>query len=114
MWPETWREIWLPLIDEPLDEGEDSVPKDIFCELYRELAKALNAKPSIEALAEIIDDPVHSMEAFKRTAASDLAGERSVVTFLESAHPALDDLGGDGQRNPVELHGFGGLSSWAV
>lgn len=36
VWSETWREIWLPLID------HEGVPEDIFCELYRELAKALN------------------------------------------------------------------------
>ncbi len=31
---ETWREIWLPLIDEPLREGDDDVPANAFCELY--------------------------------------------------------------------------------
>ena len=41
MWSETWREIWFPLIGEPLGEREESVPEDIFCELYRDLAKAL-------------------------------------------------------------------------
>ena len=35
VWSETWREIWLPLID------HEDVAEDIFCELYRELARAL-------------------------------------------------------------------------
>ena len=99
VWSETWREIWLPLIDEPLGESEEGVPEDIFYELYRELAKALKTQPSIEALADIIDDPVQSREAFENTTAADLAGERAVVIFLEAAHPALDDLGGDELTN---------------
>ena len=99
VWSEMWREVWLPLIDQPLCEGEDGVPEDIFCELYREVARALKAQPSIEALADVIDDPVQSREAFKKTTAADLTGERSVVTFLEAAHPAFDDLGGDELSN---------------
>ena len=71
------------------------VPEDIFCELYREVARALKAQPSIEALADVIDDPAQSREAFEKTTAADLTGERAVVTFLEAAHAVLDDLGGD-------------------
>ena len=58
VWSETWRETWLPLIDKPLGKGKEGVPQDIFCELYRELAKALRSQPSVEALADIVDDPV--------------------------------------------------------
>lgn len=99
VWSEMWREVWLPLVDQPLREGEDGVPEDIFCELYRELARALKAQPSIEALVDVIDDPVQSREAFESTTAADLASERLVVTFLEAAHLALDDLGGDELSN---------------
>ena len=99
VWSELWREVWLPLIDEPLREGEDDVPEDIFCELYREVARALKNQPSIEALADVIDEPIQSREAFEKTTAADLAGEGAVVTFLEAAHPALDDLGGDELSN---------------
>ena len=99
VWAETWHEIWFPLMDEPLSDNEEGVPFDLFCELYRELAKALKAQPSIEALADIIDDPVQSREAFEKTTEADLAGERAVVTFLEAAHPALDDLVGDELSN---------------
>ena len=98
VWSEMWREVWLP-IDQPLREGEDGVPEDIFCELYREVARALKAQPSIEALADVIDDPVQSRDAFEKTTAADLTGERAVVTFLEAAHPALDDLDGDELSN---------------
>lgn len=45
VWSETWREIWLPLIE------HEGVPEDIFCELYRSLAPALKDKPSVEAQA---------------------------------------------------------------
>lgn len=93
VWSETWREIWLPLID------QEGVPEDIFCELYRELARALKDKPSVEALADIIDNPVQSREAFERTGAIEFAGERALVAFLEAAHSALEELAGDELSN---------------
>ncbi len=92
-WSETWREIWLPLID------HEDVPEDIFCELYRELARALKDKPSVEALADIIDNPVQSREAFEQTGANEFADERALVAFLEAAHSALDELAGDELSN---------------
>lgn len=93
VWSETWREIWLPLID------HEGVPEDIFCELYRELAPALKNQPSVEALADIIDNPVQSREAFEKTGANDFTGERALVAFLEAAHSALDELAGDELSN---------------
>ena len=99
VWPETWRGIWLPLLNEPLAERGEGVPQDVFCELFRELAKALRSQPSVEALADVIDDPVQSREAFEKTSAGDLAGERELVAFQEAAHPMLDDLGGDELSN---------------
>jgi hypothetical protein len=93
VWSETWREIWLPLID------HEDVPEDIFCELYRELAKALKSPPSVEDLADTIDNPLQSREAFEKTRSEDLAGERALVAFFEAAHDALEELGGDGLTN---------------
>lgn len=93
VWSEIWREIWLPLID------HEGIPNDIFCELYRELAPALKLRPSIEALADIIDDPRQSREAFEATSYIDLGGERALVTFLENAHEAIDEFGGDDLSN---------------
>jgi hypothetical protein len=102
VWTETWREIWLPLID------QEDVPEDIFCELYRELAPALKAKPSVEDLADIIDNPIQSRDAFENTTADKIASERALVRFMEAAHPTLDELAGDGLSNRyfVLLAGF--------
>lgn len=86
VWSETWREIWLPLID------HEDVPEDIFCELYRALAAALKNEPSVEALADIIDNPAQSREAFEHARAEDIAGERALVDFLEAAHDALEEF----------------------
>ena len=99
VWSETWREIWLPLIDEPLGESEEGVPEDIFCELYRALAPALSRHPSVEELADIIDNPVQSHEAFDATTANDFAGERALVGFFEAAHDVLEELSGDELTN---------------
>mgnify|MGYP000461385729 CR=1 FL=1 len=93
VWSETWREIWTPLID------QENVPEDVFCELYRALAPTLRVPPSVEALADIIDNPMQSREAFEATRAEDIAGEPGLVSFLEAAHTALDDLVGDPLSN---------------
>ncbi|MDW8258670.1 MAG: hypothetical protein RML32_04435 [Gammaproteobacteria bacterium] len=93
VWSETWREIWRPLID------HEDVPDDIFCELYRELASALKSPPSIEELADIIDDTVQSREAFQNTTSEDLAGERALVSFFEASYEVLEGLGGDKLSN---------------
>ena len=99
VWTETLREIWLPLIEEPLAEDDDGLPVDIFCELYRALAPALSPPPSVEDLADIIDNPVQSREAFEATTANGLAGERVLVGFFEAAHDTLEELGGDELTN---------------
>ncbi len=99
VWSETWREIWLPLID------DEDVPEDIFCELFRVLAGdpkrpgALKTTLSLEGLADIIDNPLQSREAFERTTTQDLAGERALVTFLESVHDALEEVGSEDLTN---------------
>lgn len=99
VWSETWREIWLPLID------HEGVPEDIFCELYRELAGspkkpgAIRVTPSLEVLADIIDNSAQGRATFEGTTAEELASETALVRFLEAAHPTLDDLGGDALSN---------------
>ena len=99
VWSETWREIWLPLIHEPLAESEEGVLEDIFCDLYRTLAPALSPSPSIENVADIIGNPVQSRVAFEGTTAIDFAGERALVGFFEAAHDALEELSGDELAN---------------
>ena len=99
VWAETWREIWLPLIEQPLAEDDEGLPEDIFCELYRALASALSPRPSVEDLADIIGNPVQSREAFAATTANDFAGERALVGFFEAMHDALEEMGGDELTN---------------
>jgi hypothetical protein len=53
----------------------------------------------LEALADIIDNPAQSREAFGKTRADDFAGERALVAFLEAAHSTLDELAGDALSN---------------
>lgn len=98
IWAETWPAIWLPLV-EPASDDDPSAPADVFCELYRVFAKAFKTPISVEALAEIIDDPAQSREAFERLVAGDFASERSLVTCLESASEELEGLGGDALAN---------------
>lgn len=93
VWSETWREIWLPLVD------YENVPDDIFCELYRELTKVLRSQPSAQELADIIDDPIQSQETFKKITSADLAGESSLVSFFEGVSEVLEDLGSESLAN---------------
>ncbi len=105
VWSEARREIWQPLIEQPLNDNDEGIPEDIFCELFRVLAGdpkkpgALRATPSVEAAADILDDRAQSRRAFEATAVNDLAGERELVGFFEAAHDALEDLGGDALAN---------------
>ena len=99
VWAETWREIWLPLIEQPLAEDDEGLPEDIFCELYRALAPALSPRPSVEDLADIIGNPVQSRKAFEATNANDFAGERALVGSFEAMHDALEEMGGDELTN---------------
>lgn len=92
VWSETWREIWQPVLSQPLDETGETLSEDIFCELYRALAPALRVTPSVEDLADIIDDPTQSRNAFENAQAGDLAGERELVGFFESLHGVLEEF----------------------
>jgi hypothetical protein len=102
VWSETWRGIWGDLAT------HDMAPNDLFCELYRELASALKAQPSAQALADVVDDPVRSKKEFEETRSEDLSGERGLVVFLENALAILEDLGGD----PLANHYFNLLGAF--
>jgi len=93
VWSASWREIWSKLA------RSQAAPNDLFCELYRELARALKSQPTIERLAEIVDDPIHARSAFCRTRPNQLAGEGAVLKFLEDAYIVVEDLGGDALGN---------------
>ena len=105
VWSETGREIWLPLIEQPLGEKEDGIPDDVFCELFRALAGdpkkpgALRRTPTVETLADILDDPLQSRSAFEAITVNDLAGERELVGFFEAVYDDLEELGGDPLTN---------------
>ena len=105
VWSETSREIWLPLIEQPLNDNDRGIREDVFCELFRALAGdpkkpgALRETPPHETAADSLDDPVQSRRAFEATTVNELAGERQLVGFFEAAHDALEELGGDALAN---------------
>lgn len=114
VWSETWREIWVPLLEHPFNEFEEGIPEDVFCELFRVLAGdpkkpgALKETPSVEIAADILDDPIQSRKAFEETTVHELAGERDLVRFFEAAYDALEEFGGD----PLSNRYFGLLSAF--
>lgn len=87
-WPEAWEAIWRPLTE----TGE--VPADVYCDLYRELVKAFAVRPSIEVLADIIDDQQQSRQALIDSRTAQFSSEKALVRFFESVHDVLDDLQG--------------------
>jgi len=89
VWSDMWREVWTPLV------AHEEVPADVYCELYREVCVALRSRPSVERLAEVIDDPVHSRRAFEAISGNDFDGERALTSFLERLHPILGEFGDD-------------------
>jgi len=105
VWSEISREIWLPLIEQPLNDTDRGIRDDVYCELFRVIAGdpkkrgALKKTPSVETLADILDDPSQSRRAFEAITINELAGERELVQFFEAAHDVLDDFGGDALSN---------------
>lgn len=93
VWSEMQREIWSPLFD------REDVENDIFCEVYRALARALRTELSVEELADIIDDPQQSRVAFEKIRSSEVASEALLVRSLEEIHATLEEYGGDGLTN---------------
>ncbi|WP_299345480.1 hypothetical protein [uncultured Pseudoxanthomonas sp.] len=93
VWSETWQAIWLPLT-----EAED-VPADVYCELYRELSKSFAEPPSVEALADIVDDSQQSRQALINSGNARFSSERALVRFFEAAYEVLEDLQGDELAN---------------
>jgi len=92
VWSEAPREIWQPLFQEPIDDSGDVLSEDIFCDLYRVLAPALKTKPSIEGLADIIDDSAQSRVAFENAKSDDFANEPALIGFFEAVHGVLREF----------------------
>lgn len=88
VWSETWREIWLPLIEQPLGEDNESLADDVFCELYRDLAKTLRTPTAEEAVLIVLEDAVTLREIFegaaRRSTDQELAGETVEAAFKDS------------------------------
>ncbi|NQY82058.1 MAG: hypothetical protein HRT36_03250 [Alphaproteobacteria bacterium] len=87
VWSEMRREIWTKLA------RRKDAPKDLFCELYRELAGAFHTALDVNTLAEIIDDSKWARSAFLRTKAEELRCEIAGIEFLEHAHQIIVDFG---------------------
>lgn len=65
VWSEMLREIWGPLCNEALDNNEEFVSDDIFCELYRELTKILKEPTPEKKILLILEDPIMQIEFFE-------------------------------------------------
>ncbi len=64
VWSETWREIWQPLIDPPLGGNDEALRGDIFCELYREISKALRKPTDSTVIDLLLRDAIALWELF--------------------------------------------------
>jgi hypothetical protein len=87
VWSETWREVLQPLIDEPVGEQDEGLPEDVFCDLYRELAKALKRPTDSAAMTLLLGDAIALREAFDgaaQRARPDLAYELVKEAFETS------------------------------
>jgi len=86
VWAETWNAIWLPLTQ------QEDTPAAAFCDLYREMSRALLVPPTIEQLADVIDSSEQSTQAFQQTQAMQFSGEKALVRFFEDAFDVLEDI----------------------
>lgn len=93
VWAETWRHIWQPLAKHSSTKG------DLFCELYRAASLAFEKPLTVEALAEIIDDPARSRACFRQLKSNSWASERALVEFLQDVHATLLDFNGETHAN---------------
>jgi hypothetical protein len=88
VWSEVGREIWQPLIHQPRGENDEGLLGDIFCDLYRELSKALRKPTESTAISLLLHDGIALREVFDSTAQRvkpDLAHELVKEAFDKSA-----------------------------
>lgn len=93
VWPDMWNHVWKKL------ERKATANPDLFCELFRELNVSLSSPKSIEALADITDNPAQAKSTFRKVKPGQLQGEIALVKFLESVGDVLTDLGGESLSN---------------
>lgn len=79
------EDLWLPLGD------DDASPDDLYCELYRELADSLVIKPEDGKFASVVADSELAKEVFMSVRSSEIAGERSLIKFMDSVWNLLDE-----------------------
>ena len=77
VWPDAWVEIWHPLV-------EEGAPDDLFCELSRELVVAIRNPPTVEELADVVDNSDQSRLAFQAVASTDFLGEDALASFFDT------------------------------
>lgn len=95
VWSETWREIWLPLVEQPFGEDGESLPEDIFCELYWELSKALKKPTDAAAEKLLLGDAISLREVFEgaaQRAKPDLEHETVKEAFANSGAEEVSSL----------------------
>jgi hypothetical protein len=88
VWSETWREIWQPLIDEPLGEDDRGLLGDVFCELFRELSKALRTPTESVAVSLLLQDAIALWDVF-----ATIAQRTKQDLALELVKEAFDKAG---------------------
>ena len=98
VWSETWREIWLPLIEQPFGEDGESLPEDIFCELYRDLSMALKKPTDAAAVSLLLGNAISLREVFEGAAEPDRVASWDEVPGEAGMHPA------ELRQKPVESH----------
>lgn len=90
VWSETWREIWQPLMDQPFGEDDESLRADIFCELYREFARAQVRPAEAEAVKLLVEDTIALKDVFE-----DAVRSANGTVELEQVTYAFDRSGAE-------------------
>lgn len=94
VWSETPAAIWSEI------EQLEDAPSDLYCELYRAAAESFQTQPTPEQLADVIDNPAQSFEAFGRITPEQFGGEWQLVQFFERVHDSLDEMAGKALTDP--------------
>jgi hypothetical protein len=101
VWSETKHDIWERLAN------VDNAPNDLYCELYRSIAKSLKRpENALELVAwkakfeEVLTDAELSKKTFYEIDTEDLNGERALCVFFEDVFETLDELNGDALKEP--------------
>jgi hypothetical protein len=105
VWSETKSDIWERLAN------VDEAPNDLYCELYRTIAKTLKRPENASELVkwqarfeEVLADADLSKISFYGIRAEDFSGERALCGFFEDVFETLEELNGDILKGPyVEI-----------